>query len=257
MRGVLQDFAEGVAWYRLAAEQGNASAQVALGELYADGRGVPQDLVEGHAWLNLAASRLTGEQREGAVTARDRVAERMTRADLSEAQGRASGWNMRHALSVEDLTTGWIDGGLNEFGRNKLVPTISFRLANVSSEQVRTLELNGIFRRCVVSDKSQRIRIPPPPGYDPYPVAETCIGEVEAWGHSYMRAVGREGLEPGQSTGPFTMESSLGYTGEQPRLEMLQHGDFVDAKIELFVKQVAGQWVKLGEHQIERQLLTQ
>ena len=38
---------------------------------------------------------------------------------------------------------------------------------------------------------------------------------------------------------------------------MLQHRDFVDAKVELFVKQGAGQWVKLGEHQIEKQLLTQ
>ena len=187
--GVPQDDAAAVAWYCLAAEQGSASAQVSLGALYSDGgRGVPQDLVEGHTWLNLAAARLTGEQREEAVTARDRVAERMTPADLSEAQHRAREWNaahqvgvdiapgtyrtssptagmplcsyprlslyLKHALSVEDLTTFWLDVGLDEFGRNKLVPTISFRLANVSSEQVRTLQLNGVFRRCVVSDES-------------------------------------------------------------------------------------------------------
>ena len=60
--------------------------------MYADGRGVPQDLVEGHALLNLAASRLTGEQREEAVTSRDRVAELMTQADLIEAQRRAREW---------------------------------------------------------------------------------------------------------------------------------------------------------------------
>ena len=283
-RGVPQDGVAAVAWYCRAAEQGNASAQVSLGALYSDGgSGVPQNLVEGHTWLNLAASRLTGEQREEAVTARDRVAERMTPADLSEAQHRAREWNaayqvgvdiapgtygtsgltagmslcsdarlslyLEHALSVEDLTTGWLDVGLDDDGRNKLVPTISFRLANVSSEQMRTLQLNSVFRRCVVSDESPRIRIPPPPGY-------ICAGEAQEWGNAYVRAVGREGLEPGASTRQFTLQSDLGYTGEQPR-QMLQHRQFVDSKAELFVKHGAGQWVKLGEHQIERQLLTQ
>ena len=192
-RGVPQDGAAAVAWYCRAAEQGHASAQVSLGALYADGgSGVPQNLVEGHTWLNLAASRLTGEQREEAVTARDRVAERMTPADLSEAQHRAREWNaahqvgvdiapgtygtsgltagmslcsdarlslyLEHALSVEDLTTGWLDVGLDDDSRNKLVPTISFRLANISSEQMRTLQLNSVFRRCVVSDESLRFQ---------------------------------------------------------------------------------------------------
>ena len=283
-RGVPQDGAAAVAWYCRAAEQGHASAQVSLGAMYADGgSGVPQNLVEGHTWLNLAASRLTGEQREEAVTARDRVAARMTPADLSEAQHRAREWNaahqvgvdiapgtygtsgltagmslcsdarlslyLEHALSVEDLTTGWLDVGLDDDGRNKLVPTISFRLANVSSEQMRTLQLNSVFRRCVVSDESPRIRIPPPPGY-------ICAGEAQEWGSAYIRAVGREGLEPGASTRQFTLQSDLGYTGEQPR-QMLQHRQFVDSKAELFVKHGAGRWVKLGEHQIERQLLTQ
>ena len=159
------------------------------------------------------------------------------------------------ALSVEDLTTGWLDVGFDEFGRNKLVPTISFRLANVSSEQVRTLQLNGVFRRCVVSDEGQSDIASDLSPADP--VAGTCAGEIQEWGSSFLRAVGREGLEPGQSTEPFTMESRLGYTGEQPRLEMLQHRQFVDVKAELFVKQGSGQWVKLGEHSVERQLLTQ
>ena len=96
--GVPQDNVEAVAWLRLAAEQGDARAQVALGAMYADGRGVPQDLVEGHALLNLAASRLTGEQREEAVTSRDRVAERMTQADLIEAQRRAREWYAAHPI---------------------------------------------------------------------------------------------------------------------------------------------------------------
>ena len=43
-RGVSQDDAEAVRWFRLAAEQGKAGAQNNLGVMYSNGRGVPQDL---------------------------------------------------------------------------------------------------------------------------------------------------------------------------------------------------------------------
>ena len=97
-RGVSQDAAEAATWYRKAAVQSHASAQYNLGIMYAYGRGVPQDNIEAHTWLNLAASRLTGEQRERTVTARDRVAEQMTPADLSEAQRRAREWHAAHPV---------------------------------------------------------------------------------------------------------------------------------------------------------------
>ena len=44
-------------------------------------------------WLNLAASRSSGADRERSVATRDRVAEQMTSADLSEAQCRAREWH--------------------------------------------------------------------------------------------------------------------------------------------------------------------
>ena len=97
-RGVSQDAAEAVTWFRRAAEQGHAGAQLNLGLMYAAGRGVPQDNVEAHMWLNLAASRSSGEQRELAVPRRDAVAERMTPADLSEAQLRAREWHAEHPI---------------------------------------------------------------------------------------------------------------------------------------------------------------
>ena len=158
------------------------------------------------------------------------------------------------ALAVEDVTTGWFDAGIDDSGRNKLVPTISFRLENTSPDQVRTLQLNGVFRRCLVANAGQ-----PDPVSEVSPANEaagTCPGEIQEWGSSYIRAVGREGLAPGGSTEAFTLQSGLGYTGEQPRLEMLQHRDFVDVKVELFAKHGADQWVRLGEHLISRHLLT-
>ena len=158
-------------------------------------------------------------------------------------------------LAVTDVTTGWLDVGFDELGRNKLVPTISFRLENVSQGRIRTLQLSGVFRRCLPVYEGQPMPVSDvsPPDSD----MGTCAGESQEWGNAFVRAVGREGLEPGMGTEQFTMQSGLGYTGEQPRLDMLQHGDFVDAKVELFIKHRADRWVMLNEYQIERQLLTQ
>ena len=46
-------------WYRLAAIQGNNTAQYNLGCMYGKGEGVTQDAIEQYAWISLA--RLNGE----------------------------------------------------------------------------------------------------------------------------------------------------------------------------------------------------
>ncbi len=94
--GVPQDDAEAVRWYRLAADQGDADAQFNLGVRYATGEGVPQDDVQAHMWFNLTASRSTGEDRESAVSARDRARARMTAEQVAEAQRLAREWDAAH-----------------------------------------------------------------------------------------------------------------------------------------------------------------
>jgi len=54
-RGVPQDAAEAVKWYRKAADQGDATGQYNLGWMYANGRGVPQDDAEAVKWYRKAA----------------------------------------------------------------------------------------------------------------------------------------------------------------------------------------------------------
>ena len=78
--------------YRLAADQGHAAAQFNLGVMYANGEGVPQDYVKAHMWFNLAGAQTTGSDREGAVKARDAVAENMTSEQIAEAQRLAREW---------------------------------------------------------------------------------------------------------------------------------------------------------------------
>ena len=51
-----QDYKEAVKWYRLAAEQGHAEAQINLGVMYETGRGVLQDNTMAHMWYNIASA---------------------------------------------------------------------------------------------------------------------------------------------------------------------------------------------------------
>ena len=94
-RGVSQDYTEALRWFRQAAEQGDARAQIKLGAMYALGQGVPQDHVQAHKWFNLAASRFSSSEqglRDKAVQARNGVAPLMTPAQLAEAQRLMREW---------------------------------------------------------------------------------------------------------------------------------------------------------------------
>ena len=134
------------------------------------------------------------------------------------------------ALEPLDVITGWFDAGIIEGGKNKLVPSVSLRLRNRSDEAIRSVQVNAIFRR---------------------------VGEQEMWGEYFGWAIPREPLPAGATTNALVMRSTLGYTGEQPRMQMLQNKEFVDAKVEIHGRHGSRTWVKIGDYPIDRQLLTQ
>jgi TPR repeat protein len=53
--GVLKDYKKSVEWFTLAAEQGHTGAQYYLGQMYRKGQGVTQDNKQAFKWYNLAA----------------------------------------------------------------------------------------------------------------------------------------------------------------------------------------------------------
>lgn len=139
-------------------------------------------------------------------------------------------FDVEKAVKVTDVHTGWYDAGIQD-GKNKLVPSITLKLQNVSAEPVESVQVNAIFRR---------------------------EGEPEAWGEHFVTAIDRDGLPAGQTTPGFlVLRSNLGYTGTESRLQMLQNKQFVDARVEIFGKHGSRTWQKLGEYKIDRQLLTQ
>ena len=64
------------------AEQGDADAQFALGQMYQEGKGVKQDLILAHMWFNIAASNGS----EAAKKNRDAAESRMTSEQIGKAQ---------------------------------------------------------------------------------------------------------------------------------------------------------------------------
>jgi TPR repeat protein len=85
-RGVPQDYSEAVKWFRRAAQQGNTNAQNNLGVMYDSGRGVPQDYVRAHMWFNLSAAAAADDNSKSATINRNRVAAKMTQAQIDQAQ---------------------------------------------------------------------------------------------------------------------------------------------------------------------------
>ena len=91
-RGVPRDAAEAVRWFRLAAVQGLADAQLELGVLRAMGaEGVEQDVVQAYVWFELAARR--GDK--DAVRRRDLTGSLLTDEERTEAERRLKIWATR------------------------------------------------------------------------------------------------------------------------------------------------------------------
>ncbi|MBF0160109.1 MAG: SEL1-like repeat protein [Magnetococcales bacterium] len=89
--GVQQDYAEAVRLFRMAAEQGEVTAQANLGTMMANGQGTPRDHVTALMWFEIAAS--SGNQH--AVSLYKTLSGGMTRSQIEQAREMARGWRLR------------------------------------------------------------------------------------------------------------------------------------------------------------------
>jgi hypothetical protein len=130
-------------------------------------------------------------------------------------------------LKLVDVKTGWYDAGIVN-GQNKIVPSITLKLQNVSGESINRVQVWAVFRRA---------------------------DEDKTWGEHFVRAIGAEGLDPGKTGNELVLRSTLGYTSSQARAQMLQNKEFVDAKVNVFGKHGSRTWIKMGEFTVDRHLL--
>lgn len=131
-------------------------------------------------------------------------------------------------LQVVDVATGWFDAGIVE-GQNKIVPTLSFALKNISDQKLVVLDVNVSFRR---------------------------VGETADWDTSLVTVAGTDGLAPGATSKRFTVDSKQGYKSTDTRAQMLTNAQFVDANAVIFAKYANTQWARIAEFPVTRKFVT-
>ena len=100
--GVEQDKAEGVRWYRKAAEQSHVTGQFNLGVSYEHGTGVEQDHAEAVRWYGEAAENGHARGR----TSRDRLTKKLEARQQVQAGKRVSRQSGQEASSAGQRAIG-------------------------------------------------------------------------------------------------------------------------------------------------------
>jgi hypothetical protein len=129
-------------------------------------------------------------------------------------------------LTVQVVSTGWRDAG-GGAGRNKIVPSASIKVANVSDRTLRSVQVNAVFHR---------------------------VGDTAPWGSAFVTASRASGMTAGD-TATVTLNSERGYTGEDPEDVLLTNTQFVDVTVDLFAKYGSEQWTRLAAFPIDRQFV--
>ena len=134
--------------------------------------------------------------------------------------------DLKSSLEVTDVSTGWFDAGIVD-GKNKLVPSVTFRLHKKADVDLSGVSLNMVFKR---------------------------VGEEDHWDDVFVQRVA---FQNGQ-TAPVTVRTEAGYTGDPPqtRADMLKHSQFRDMSVQIFAKQSSSQWIELHKVDVQRVLLT-
>jgi hypothetical protein len=139
--------------------------------------------------------------------------------------------DLKQALEVTDTSSGWYDAGIVE-GKNKIVPSVTFRLRKNMDVNLDGVALNVVFRQS------------PAPG----------TSTEEDWDEVYIQ---NAQFTDGSQTAPLVVRPKAGYTGDPPqtRLEILSHSQFRDVRAHVFAKHRSSQWIELGTIAVQRQLL--
>jgi hypothetical protein len=146
--------------------------------------------------------------------------------------------DLKQVLKVTDLSGGYYDAGIVD-GRNKIVPSITFRIAKSTDDGLRPLSVNIVFKQL---PKAGTVVAPGQP-------AENDFDEV------FKQSVPFNGSQ----TDLLTVRATAGYTGDPPqsRADMLKHSLFQDMRVHVFAKHSSSQWVEIAQLDLPRQILTQ
>ena len=95
-KGMPEDNAKAMEWYRKAAESGYSKAQINLGIMYEHGEGTPADPVQAYFWYALADHQGDGLAPEG----KREIAKKMTPAQLQGAEQKVKDYLATHKFAI-------------------------------------------------------------------------------------------------------------------------------------------------------------
>lgn len=146
--------------------------------------------------------------------------------------GCTSSVDVKEAIEIVESQGGWYDAGIKD-GKNKIVPSVTFRLRKKPDLDVSGVALNVVFRH------------PPAPG----------TTTEEDWDEVFLQ---NAKFDEGNQSSMLTVRSEKGYTGEPPqtRLEIMKNSGFRDVRARVYAKHSSTQWVDIGTIDVPRQLLT-
>jgi hypothetical protein len=129
------------------------------------------------------------------------------------------------------VSGGYYDAGIVD-GRNKIVPSITFRIKKSTEDSLRPLSVNSSFKQ-----------LPKPGPAAPGSRRERLRRSVQA-----ERPVRR------QPDGPADGARDRGYTGDPPqsRADILKHSQFQDMRVHVFAKHSSSQWVEIAQFDVPR-----
>jgi hypothetical protein len=135
--------------------------------------------------------------------------------------------DLRDAIEITDVSTGWYDNGLRPGGWTHFVPSVTLRIRNRTTVAISNVQLMASFWR---------------------------VGEDGEFDSVLVTALGDDALAPSAQTEPIAVRGTVGYKLEGPRAELFSRSPFKDVTAKLFAKR-GGRIVPKGEYPIERKIL--
>jgi hypothetical protein len=139
--------------------------------------------------------------------------------------------DIKQALDITETSSGWYDAGIVD-AKNKVVPSVTFRVRRKADVNLNSVALNVVFRQAAAQGASTE----------------------EEWDEVFLQTVA---IGEGDQSQPLTVRTQRGYTGDPPqtRLEILKHSMFRDVRAVVFAKHSSTQWIEIGSIDVKRELL--
>lgn len=135
--------------------------------------------------------------------------------------------DLKTAVQLTDVSSGFYDAGITPDGLNKLVPSLTFNVRNAADQKLSSIDMVVLF---------------------------WAAGKDAEMDELVVKVIGGEGLEPGASSPPVVLRASVGYTTGGPRADIFTNREFLDVTAKLFIKR-GGRIVPAGEYKIDRRVL--